>query len=74
MVDQENEQIRINEMEKEVKRKFDREMKKKRQIEEDLKPEVMLREQMEITRKKVKGSDPIFERLRAYICVEGDEK
>jgi hypothetical protein len=31
-------------MEKDARRKFDREMKKKRQIEEDLKPEVMLRE------------------------------
>lgn len=61
-------------MDKDVRRKYEREMKKKRQLEEDLKPEVMLREEIEYTKRKISGKDPMFERLRGYVTVEGDEK
>jgi len=36
-------------------------------------PEVMLREEIELTRKRISGKDPIFERVRGYITTEGDD-
>lgn len=36
-------------------------------------PEIMLREEIELTKKRVSGKDPIYERVRAYITVEGDD-
>jgi prophage antirepressor-like protein len=61
-------------MPKDERRKHDKAMKKKKQLEEDMLPEVMLREEIEMTKKRVNCKDPIFERVRAYIPIEGDEK
>jgi ApbE superfamily uncharacterized protein (UPF0280 family) len=33
----------------------------------------MLREEIELVKRKVNGNDPIFERLRGIIVVEGDD-
>jgi len=35
--------------------------------------EVMLREEIELTKRRIHGKDPVFERLRAYITTEGDK-
>jgi len=61
-------------MPKDERRKHDRAMKKKKQLEEDMLPEVMLREEIEMTKKRVNGKDPIYERVRAFVSIEGDEK
>jgi|TARA_B110000285_G_scaffold232413_1_gene303418 hypothetical protein len=57
-------------MEKTERRKYDKEQKKKAQLEEDLLPEVMLKEEMEMTKRKVginNVKEPIIERIRGYV-------
>ena len=61
-------------MEKDERRKHDKAQKKKRQLQEDMLAEVMLREEIELTKRRVNGKDPIYERVRAYVTVEGDDK
>jgi len=57
-------------MEKTERRKYDKEQKKKAQLEEDLLPEVVLKEEMEMTQRKVginNVKEPIIERIRGYV-------
>jgi hypothetical protein len=59
------------------KKRYDREMKRKRQLEEDLKPELMLKEEMDNTKRRIgyNGSkDPVIERIRGYVLLEGKEE
>lgn len=61
-------------MDKDERRKHERALKKKKQLEEDMLAEVMLREEIDMTKKRISGKDPIYERIRAYVTIEGDEK
>lgn len=71
--DKENEQKLINEMEDLQRKRYLREKKRKAQIEEDLKPERMLQEQMNLTKASCHNLAPSFERIRGYIQLETEE-
>lgn len=63
-------------MDKTERRKYERELKKKAQLEEDMLSEVLLKDEMEITKRKIginNNKEPIIERIRGYIQVEGEE-
>lgn len=61
-------------MTKEEQRKLEREIKKQKKIEADLEPEKLLREEMDITKRRVNSNDLYFERIRGYVLVEGKEE
>jgi len=58
---------------REEKRKIEREEKKKKKIEADLEPERILKEEMDITKRRVNSNDLYIERIRGYVLVEGKE-
>jgi len=60
-------------MTKDEQRKIEREMKKQKKIEADLEPERLLKEEMDITKRRLNSSDLYFERIRGYVIVEGKE-
>jgi len=66
----------MEEMSKEERRRIERETKKQKKIEADLEPERLLREEMDLIRRKVSPqSDSVYlERLRGYVVVEGKEE
>ena len=67
----------IKEMEPLQKKRYLAEKKRQKQIEEDNFQENVLREEMEITKRKVGtlgSKDPYVERIRGYINVEGQEE
>lgn len=49
------------------KKRYLREKKRKAQLEEDLRPELLLKQEMDLTRRRVLGQAPCFERIRAYV-------
>lgn len=59
------------------KKRYLREKRRQQQLEEDALQEVLLREEMDQTKRRV-GSintkDPVIERVRGYIQVEGQEE
>lgn len=58
------------------KKRYLRQKRRKQQIEADLKPEVMMREEIDLTKRRVNyegASDPIVERIRAYVHLEGQD-
>lgn len=54
------------------KKRYLREKKKKAQLEEDLRPELLLRVEMELTKRKLHEGAPTFERVRGYVQLEDD--
>ena len=74
--EKENEQIRMNGMDELTKKRYLREKRRKAQKEADLKPEVMMREEIDLTKRRVnyeKTNDPIVERIRGYVHLEGQD-
>ena len=59
---------------KEEQRKIEREMKKQKKIEADLEPERLLKEEMDIAKRRVGSNDLYIERIRGYVLVEGKEE
>lgn len=55
------------------KKRYLREKKRKAQLEEDLRPELLLKQEMEITKKRVHYEAPTFERIRGYVQLEHEE-
>lgn len=56
------------------KRKYDREQKQKVRIEADLEPERLLKQEMDLVKRKVGPAlEPYIERVRGYVLVEGKE-
>ena len=45
-----------------------------KKIEADLEPERLLRQEMDIVRRKVASTDVYIERMRGYVVVEGKEE
>jgi hypothetical protein len=43
-------------------------------MEADLEPERLLREEMDISKRRVGSNDLYFERIRGYVLVEGKEE
>jgi hypothetical protein len=43
-------------------------------MEADLEPERLLREEMDISKRRVAGNDLYLERIRGYVLVEGKEE
>lgn len=70
--DKENEQKKINEMDESHRKRYLRAQKRKQQIEEDLRPEMLLLQEMAITKKRVLNEAPTFERVRGYIQLEDE--
>lgn len=71
----EEEELKISKMENLEKKRYLREKKRKAQIEEDLMQERILREEMEIIKRKVGQNgvkEPFIERLRGYVNIEGE--
>ncbi|CDW75335.1 UNKNOWN [Stylonychia lemnae] len=60
-------------MSREEKRKVEREIKKQKKIEADLEPERLLKEEMDLTKRRVNSTDLYIERIRGYVLVEGKE-
>ena len=54
------------------KKRYLREKKRKAQLAEDLRPELLLKQEMDITKKKVHNQAPSFERFRAYVQLEDE--
>ena len=48
-------------------------MKKQKKLEADLEPERLLKEEMDIAKRRVGLSDLYMERIRGYVLVEGKE-
>lgn len=61
-------------MSKEEKRKIEKEIKQKKKIEADLEPERLLKEEMDITKRKVNSNELYLERIRGTVLVEGKEE
>lgn len=59
---------------KEEQRKLEREIKKQKKLEADLEPERLLREEMDLTKRKIHSNDLFIERIRGYVLVEGKEE
>lgn len=55
-------------------RKKEREIKEAKKIQADLEPERILREEMDIIKRKVHSSDLYIERFRGYVVLEGKEE
>lgn len=49
-------------------------MKKQKKIEADLEPERLLKEEMDIAKRRVGSNDLYMERIRGYVLVEGKEE
>lgn len=49
------------------RKRYLREKKKKKQLEEDARPELLLQVEMELTKRKLHKGAPTFERVRGYI-------
>lgn len=59
------------------KKKYQREQKRKAQLEQDLMPEVMLKEEMDKTKRRIGFNgqkDPCIARIRGYVQIEGQEE
>lgn len=70
-----DEEEKISQMEGLQKKRYLREKKRKAQIEEDLLQERVLREEMELIKRKVGQNgvkDPFVERFRGYVSIEGE--
>lgn len=63
-------------MEEREKRKYEREQRRLKQREADLVQEVMMRDEIEIVKRKVGHGghkDAFIERIRGYVTLEGDK-
>lgn len=60
-------------MSREEQRKVDRQIKEKKKIEADLEPERILREEIDMIKRKVQQQGVYIERVRGYVAVEGKE-
>ena len=63
-------------MENLERRRYQREQRKKKQMEEDLAQEIMLREEMDMVKRKVghkSNTDPFIERMRGYVALEKND-
>lgn len=61
-------------MSREEQRKVERDIKQKKKVEADLEPERLLKQEMDIVKRKVQGTDVYIERMRGYVAVEGKEE
>lgn len=55
-------------------RKKEKELKEAKKVEADLEPERILREEMDVIKRKVLSADPYIERFRGYVVIEGKEE
>lgn len=54
------------------KRRYDREQRRLKIIKDDIKPEILLKEEMELAKMKVAGNTPMIERIRLLGNIESD--
>ena len=55
-------------------RKKEKEIKEAKKIEADLEPERILKEEMDVIKRKVHSQDIYIERFRGYVVIEGKEE
>ena len=55
-------------------RKKKKEIKEAKRVQADLEPERILREEMDLVKRKVLSTDPYIERYRGFVVIEGKEE
>ena len=75
--DQEDKENRLKqemaEMNRDQLRKKEKEIKEAKKVKADLEPERVLKEEMDMIRRKVLYQDAYIERFRGYVVIEGKE-
>ena len=76
--DQEDKENRLKsemaEMNRDQLRKKEKEIKEAKKVKADLEPERVLKEEMDMIRRKVLSQDAYIERFRGYVVIEGKEE